>query len=160
MESEREFDENFERKAFFDQAWPETKWQNRNGSLMMRTGQLRGSINSTIQGDGIVFTSSEAYASIHNEGGKIPVTATMKKFFWRQYYENRTSNTQSTAWNAHAAEQASIWKAMALKPVGSIINMPKRQFIGDHPQVDELIIDAVDNIMQEVEEDITNLFNQ
>ena len=158
IEATDEFDKNFERKAFFDEQWNETKWQNQNGSLMMRSGNLRSSINSTIQGDGIVFTSNLPYASIHNEGGSIPVTAKMKKYFWAKYYENKTSVDMPNAWNTQIAGQAAIWKAMALKPIGSKIEIPQRQFIGDHPQVDDFIKDVVDENFQEIERDLFNLF--
>ncbi len=43
-----EFDRNFERKAFFDKRWSETKLINKRGSLLMRTGKLRRSIRTLI----------------------------------------------------------------------------------------------------------------
>lgn len=160
IEAQDEFDRNFERKAFFNEAWPETKWQNQNGSLLMRSGHLRSSINSSIQGDGIVFTSNLPYASIHNEGGKIQVTAQMKKFFWAKYYETKGNTASATSWNTQLAGQTAIWKAMALKSLGSHIKIEQRQFIGDHPMVDEFIKEIVDENMQQLEQDIANLFNR
>ncbi|WP_318546328.1 phage virion morphogenesis protein [Flavobacterium columnare] len=82
------FDRNFERKAFFNQKWPTTSMRNRRGSLMMRTGALRRSIRSNVQGSQIVWKSSLPYAAIHNEGGEIIVTEKMKKFFWAMYYKS------------------------------------------------------------------------
>ena len=61
-----------------------------------------------------VFNDLE-YADIHNEGGRIQVTERMRKFFWGKYDE-----TKST-----------MYKILALKPVGSFITIPKRQFIGN-----------------------------
>lgn len=55
------------------------------------------------------------YADIHNDGGKIQVTERMRKFFWARYFDTK----------------AEMFKILALKPVGSFINIPKRQFIGD-----------------------------
>ncbi len=69
-----EFDRNFERKAFFDKKWKTNELPNKVGSLMMRSGNLRNSINSKIEGDRIIFSSSLPYASIQNEGGEITVT--------------------------------------------------------------------------------------
>lgn len=43
-----EFDRNFERKAFFDQPWEQSKLHNPKGSLMMRTGQLRNSLSCKV----------------------------------------------------------------------------------------------------------------
>ena len=60
-----------------------------------------------------VFNDLE-YADIHNQGGRIQVTERMRKFFWAKFYE-----TKST-----------MYKILALKPVGSFITIPKRQFIG------------------------------
>ncbi|MBS1760652.1 MAG: hypothetical protein JST23_11075 [Bacteroidetes bacterium] len=80
-----EFNRNFERKAFFDKSWQQTKLPNNKGSLMMRTGAGRRSLKSTVQGDSIVWRSSLPYMALHNEGGEITVTAQMKKFFWAMY---------------------------------------------------------------------------
>lgn len=158
IESADVFDRNFERKAFFDDMWPETRIQNQNGSLLLRSGQLRSSINSTIQGDGIVFTSNLPYASIHNEGGEIAVTPQMQKFFWAKYYENKTQADRPNAWNTQIANQAATWKAMALQPVGKKMKIEQRQFIGDHPYIDEIVKENTDEVMQQLEQDILNLF--
>nr|WP_305069646.1 hypothetical protein [Flavobacterium covae] len=79
VDASQHFDRNFERKAFFNQKWPTTSMRNRRGSLMMRTGALRRSIRSNVQGSQIVWKSSLPYAAIHNEGGEIIVTEKMKK---------------------------------------------------------------------------------
>ena len=60
-----------------------------------------------------VFNNLE-YADIHNQGGRIQVTERMRKFFWAKFYETKSE----------------MYKILALKPVGSYINIPKRQFIG------------------------------
>lgn len=136
-----EFDRNFERKAFFDEKWQQTKFHNRIGSLMIRRGNLRNSINADIQGNKIIFSSSLPYASIHNEGGELTVTTKMKKYFWAKHIEAK--NTK----NIIEAEQ---FKAMALKPIGSKIIIPKRQFIGNHPKVKEAIERAVNANLEEL----------
>lgn len=158
VETTEEFDRNFERKAFFDDMWPETRIQNQNGSLLLRSGQLRSSINSSIQGDGIVFTSNLPYASIHNEGGEIKVTPQMKKFFWAKYYESKTQADRPNAWNTQIASQAATWKAMALQPVGKRIKIEQRQFIGDHPYIDDIVKENADEVIQQIEQDILNQF--
>lgn len=136
-----EFDRNFERKAFFDEKWQHTKLHNRIGSLMIRRGNLRNSINADIQGNKIIFSSSLPYASIHNEGGELTVTTKMKKYFWAKHIEAK--NTK----NIIEAEQ---FKAMALKPIGSKIIIPKRQFIGNHPKVKEVVERAVNANLEEL----------
>lgn len=113
-----EFDKNFERKAFFNQKWPERRYKGK-GSLMLVTGQLRRSIRGTVGSNYVEFSSNLPYAQIHNYGGRIIVTANMKKYFWARYMESKSD----------------YWKAMALKKVGSAINMPRRQFLGPHPTI-------------------------
>ncbi len=48
---EGEFKENFTRKAFFDEKWKTPKFSNSRGSVMLRSGNLRNSIISKIQGN-------------------------------------------------------------------------------------------------------------
>jgi len=40
VELTEEFDRNFERKAFFNEAWQPTKWANHKGSLMICTNNF------------------------------------------------------------------------------------------------------------------------
>jgi phage gpG-like protein len=159
-----EFDMNFRRKAFFDRPWPETKYRVRRGSLMMRSGALRRSVRAQVVNTTIPFTSSLPYASIHNEGGSITVTRRMQKYFWAMYYETAGRLTYSvrqravanSASNRMISDEASYWKAMALKPVGSRLKVPERRFIGAHPQVDKIVSMVVDDTMRDVEQYIKN----
>lgn len=139
IELNDEFDRNFERKAFFNIAW-KPAMRNDTGSLMIRSGTLRKSIFgdngmpvAQIQNASIVWRSNMPYADIHNSGGTITVTAKMKRFFW---YRFRMATGGD---NKNLNAEALYWKAMALKKVGSRIVIPKRQFIGDHPQVRKYI---------------------
>lgn len=129
---EGEFKQNFERKAFFNEKWKETKFPNRRGSLMMRTGNLRASIQSKIQGNSIVFSSSMPYADIQNNGGEIKVTAQMKKYFWAMAVSHGGQKGKKSA-------EYERWKALALKKVGDTIRIEKRPFIGNHPRVETII---------------------
>ncbi|HBX45545.1 phage morphogenesis protein [Limibacterium fermenti] len=148
VELDDEFDRNFERKAFFSTSWESAK-RNNTGSLMIRTGALRKSVKSEISGkNSIQWTSSLPYADIHNRGGKITVTPKMKGFFWYRYrlatgeantYSIRTRKKVNNASTRRLNVDAEFWRAMALKPVGSEIIIPKRQFIGDHPVVRQRI---------------------
>lgn len=151
-----EFDRNFERKAFFDKPWADRLMQGK-GTLMNTTGKLRRSIKATVQGNGITFTSHAPYATIHNEGGTITVTAKMRRYFWAKYYElsgrvkYRKDGKQSASTQRFSA-QAEAYKAMALMKVGSTITIPQRQFIGDHPQVKEAVKRVVDANFKEMGE--------
>ena len=147
-----EFDQNFNRKAFFDQPWPANKMNNRRGSMMARTNNLRRSVQSRISGNTILWSSSAIYAELHNNGGKIKVTAKMRKFFWAKYYE--------LAGNRKASAEAGMWKAMALKPVGSVITIPQRQYIGTHARVHDSINRAGDDFYKDLEAYENSLFKK
>lgn len=159
-----EFDMNFRRKAFFDRPWPETKFRVRRGSLMMRSGALRRSVRAQVVNNTIPFTSSLPYASINNEGGRITVTRKMQKFFWAMHYQLSGRLTYSinkrqvvsSARNRMISDEAAYWKALALKPVGSMLKIPERRFIGHHPWVDVAVKQAIDHNMREVEQYIKN----
>ena len=167
VELSEEFDRNFERKAFFDRPWPQTKFANKRGSLMMRTGYLRRSLRAGISGNSIRFISSAIFAEIQNSGGKIRVTVKMKRFFWAMYYKNagavkrNASGAQAnTSGNRKLSAEAAMWKAMALKPVGSVITIPARTFIGNHPQVDAAVKRVVESNLKELENYLSTLFKK
>lgn len=167
IDATQHFDRNFERKAFFNRKWPDTKHPNARGSLMMRSGKLRRSIQSKIQGNQIVFTSSLPYAKIHNEGGEVVVTEKMKRFFWAMYYKSdgaimlkRDKDAKvvarDTKRNKKLIGEAAKWKALALMKVGSKIKIEQRQFIGDHPVIMGVITRAVNNNLKELNNYLLN----
>ena len=139
------FDRNFERKAFFDDKWANTLIPNRRGSLMMRTGTLRRSIRSNIEGTTVRWTSSVPYADIQNNGGEVEITAKMKRYFWAMYYKaiGAAKGRKGAAKKAFSVE-AEHWKALALKQVGNKLKIPKRQFIGNHTEVKRMVTEIVD----------------
>lgn len=138
------FDRNFESKSFFNQKWPAEKYANSRGSQLLRTGKLRRSLKSNEANGQISWSSNLPYASIHNEGGEIKVTAKMKSFFWAMYYKAsggvvhsiKTKAAANTARNKKLEGEAAKWRAMALLKVGTVLKIEQRQFIGWHPQVD------------------------
>lgn len=160
VEVSEEFDRNFERKAFFTKPWKQRRREGK-GTLLVQSGKLRRSIRARVVGQSVVFTSSEPYAAIHNDGGSITVTPKMRRFFWAKYYEvagkvrYRKSGGISKASMRHSAE-AEAWRAMALMKTGSKIQIPQRQFIGDAPQVRK----AVERITKEHIKDISKLIKQ
>lgn len=177
-----EFDQNFQRKAFFNKKWRQTKLINRRGSLMMRTSQLRRSIQMRQGSQSVSWSSSRIDASMHNEGGKITVTAKMKKYFWAMYInvagieKNESGKTdwknttkikkglngsyKLTKSNKVVASEAEQWKALALMKEGDKITIPQRQFIGDHPEVRKAIERCADQTFQEIDEYMKNLLKQ
>lgn len=139
VELDDEFDRNFERKAFFTTTWKPAV-HNTIGSLLVRTGALRKSLRSDIIGSNAIrWESSLPYADIQNAGGTITVTQKMKGFFWYRYRIANGGNSKNI--NAESL----FWKKMALKAIGSIITIPQRQFIGDHPMVHQAIKQTTDD---------------
>lgn len=153
IELTQQFDRNFERKAFFDQKWKDTKMANSRGSLMMRSGDLRRSVNKSQGNDTLQWRSSLPYASIHNEGGDIEVTAKMKKFFWAMYYKASGATKGKKGGKKRVdklTEEAKRWRGLALMEQGKIITMEQRRFIGWHPEVNKSIEKIVQHNMKEV----------
>lgn len=157
-----EFDRNFERKAFFNKKWNNTKLPNQRGSLLSRSGKLRRSIMSKQTNDSVAWSSSLPYATINNEGGEIEVTAKMKSFFWAMYYKASGAITmkrsgskdvvmRETDRNKKLSAEAQQWRNLALQKVGAKMKIEQRQFIGDHPIVRQRIEDVVGLNMKELE---------
>lgn len=155
-----EFDRNFEREAFFSEAWERRRSPIRaNGHLLVDSGTLRRSIRSEIKESSIVFKSDLPYAAIHNEGGEIKVTQRMKKFFWYKYYSTtgtfgrrKDGSLRRDKRNNRLTTEAEFWKCMALMKVGVSIKIPRRQFLGKSPEVEQAVREII-------EENITEYFN-
>ncbi len=94
---------------------------------------LRRSIKAEVLRNGVRFTSAIPYATAHNEGAKITITTRMKKFFWAKYKSTKQD----------------MWKFLALKKVGSVIELPKRRFIGDGPDTRRLIETVINDFCKE-----------
>ena len=157
-----EFDENFEREAFFSQAWERRKSPMRpGGHILVDSGDLRRSIKSRITGNSITFYSELPYAAIHNEGGEIVVTERMRRFFWYKYYSTtgsfgrkKNGNLRNDRRNRQLGTEADFWKAMALMKEGDTIKIPKRQFLGKSPEVEETVREIIEKNLSEYINDI------
>ncbi|GEJ38047.1 conserved hypothetical protein [Flavobacterium psychrophilum] len=163
-----EFDKNFERKSFFGKSWENTAIPNKRGSVMMRTGKLRRSIQCKQTKNQITWSSSLPYASLQNQGGEIIVTEKMKRFFLAMFYKSsnailfnvRSKAAAKTERNRRLSAEALMWKNLALQKVGAKMKIKQRQFIGDHPQVRQRIEHVVNKNMEEIGKTIFNKFKQ
>lgn len=155
-----EFDRNFERQAFFSEAWARRKSPNRpGGTLLIDTGNLRRSVRSRTTENSITFFTDLPYAAIHNDGGEIVVTAKMKRFFWYKYYEatgsfgrKKNGERRNDKRMRQLSTEADFWRFMALKRAGTTIRIPRRRFLGAGPEV-ELIVRKI------IEENLNEYFN-
>lgn len=162
VELRDEFDRNFSRQGFFGEQWARRKspLAKAGSAILTGTGALRRSITSRISGNSLTFSSDLPYAALHNEGGEIRVTPRMRRFFWAKYYAARGSfgyrkdgRKRQNKRNAYLTEKAAFWRAMALKPVGSSIQMPRRQFLGTHPKLEQLVREIIEeNVEQAIRE--------
>ena len=152
-----EFDQNFERQAFFSEAWTRRKSPTRPGGLILvDSGDLRRSVRSEIKESCIVFFSDLPYAAIHNEGGEIKVTAKMKRYFWHKYYaatgsfgRRKDGSLRQDKKNRQLTSEADFWKAMALMKVGSKIRIPQRKFLGTSPEVETAVRQIIEENLNE-----------
>ena len=143
VEMTDEFDQNFERQAFFSQAWQRRKSPTRpEGHILVDTGQLRRSIKSRTTDNSVIFYTDLPYAEIHNDGGEIVVTPRMKRFFWHKYYQatgsfgrKKDGSRRNDKRTIQLSDEAEFWKFLALKKAGSTVRIPRRRFLGSSPEV-------------------------
>ena len=151
VEMTDEFDQNFERQAFFSEAWQRRKRPTRrDGHLLVDTGHLRQSIQSQTTENSITFFTTESYAAIHNEGGEIVVTEKMKRYFWHKYYEatgsfgrKKDGSRRNDKRTVQLSEEAEFWRFMALKKVGTTLKIPRRRFLGTSPEVEQAVREII-----------------
>lgn len=169
MESTRQ---NFREGGFYGRKWKDTKRRTigfdgadgQYGPLLSRQDHLMSSTDY-IPGNGrVTIRNPVEYAQIHNEGGQIPVTVKMKRFFWAKYYETGLSSQlfesgkgkRSKQKSEAFAGEAGFWKGMALKKVGSMVRIPQRQFLGDSQQVEKIIEDITEKELKNYINGINN----
>ena len=152
-----EFDRNFERQAFFNDAWARRKSPTRpGGTILVDTGTLRRSIRSRTTDDSITFYTDLPYAAIHNDGGEIVVTEKMKRFFWHKYYETtgsfgrkKNGERRNDKRTRQLSTEADFWRFMALKRAGTTIRIPRRRFLGTGPEVERIVREIIEDNLNE-----------
>lgn len=152
-----EFDRNFERQAFFSDAWARRKSPTRpGGTILVDTGTLRRSVKSRTTDDSITFYTDLPYAAIHNDGGEIVVTEKMKRFFWHKYYEatgsfgrKKNGERRNDKRTRQLSTEADFWRFMALKRAGTTIRIPKRRFLGTGPEVERIVREIIEDNLSE-----------
>ncbi len=148
-----EFDRNFDRQAFFSEAWQRRKSPTRPGDpiLIGPNSDLRKSIQSRTTENSITFFTTLPYAAIHNDGGEIRVTKKMKRFFWAMYRETsgafgrkKNGERRNDKRTVQLSTEAEFWKYMALMKEGKSIKIPRRRFLGVSPEVEKAVRDIVE----------------
>ena len=147
-EVEESIDNNFRSESFFGNNWPPAVHKKVGQGLLIDKGRLRRSISLEVGRQGIRVTSDVPYATLHNEGGVIPVTPAFKKMAWAKFKESQKNDPNGVG--------DVFFKNLALTKKASI-TIPQRQFVGDHTKLSE----EIDNIVfDNVEPFVTNLVRQ
>ena len=156
IELDDEFDRNFERKAFFDRPWGSLSpgYNPSEGSILMRTGALRRSLHSRIDGTLLVYESSPKYAGLQNYGGTIRQdfvpSDKMRRWAWAKARERREQGDKP-------GEEK--FRRMALaKRIKRTIAVPARPFIGEHPRVREIAAGVVRENTEKTLEEAKRVF--
>ncbi|MGN0206464.1 MAG: phage virion morphogenesis protein [Muribaculaceae bacterium] len=135
------FKNNFREQGFFGKRWVATKVSKTNkrgkGSILIVTGAMRRSIRSQIRGMAVVFSSNLPYTALHNEGGKFSVTV-----------------------RAHSRTNRKTGKSYSVRSHSRQMNMPQRQFIGDHELVQQALGEIVFKRLQEFSQNLADNFNR
>lgn len=108
--------DSFNNQGFTDSSFePWEKSLKDNGATLVLTGNLRNSLRITeVSRRGFTIESNVVYAEIHNEGGIIPVSDKMRRFF--------------IAMGNKGGKDAGKWFALSKK---SYITIPKRTFMDE-----------------------------
>lgn len=132
------FKRNFELQGFVNnglEKWkPLSNPRDKGRKILLKRGNLKRSIkkikaerNRVILG----VTSDIKYAEIQNDGGQIPITPKMRRYFWAMYKQTNEE----------------YWKGLALTSKKHL-DIPARKFIGDS----EALVKNVDRmIVKELE---------
>lgn len=163
IEVASEFDRNFETQSFFGCAWQRRRSPGKGSHTLLKTGSLRRSIDAKATEDSVTFSSDLPYAAIHNEGGDIKVTRRMKVYFWAMYYKangglgrRKDGTLRKDRRNERLTTEAEFWKHMALMKTGSVVRMPQRRFIGNHPDLEENVKAIIESRVEEFLNDPKN----
>lgn len=157
--------DNFHKGGYNGQQWKEpyrrrlafSGARSQYGTLLSHTNHLRDSIDSKSERGKVLIFNDVLYAGVHNNGATITVTAKMKRYFWARHIEARggiktlKSGMRSRSKKSMAiSREAEFWRNMALKKVGSKINMPKRKFFGYDMNLKSKIDNIINNELKRV----------
>jgi phage gpG-like protein len=126
------FDESFSKQGQIMSGGSVKKWkvrgphpQNRTGAaLLIDKGVLRRELNYKTSANKVILSSNLPYSKLQNDGGTIPVTPKMRKFFWAMF--KRTGDE--------------TWKWFALMKKNTI-TIAARPFLYDTPELPKRLDD-------------------
>ena len=149
----------FSESAYRGQTWKEPYRRKLNfkgaegryKTLLSGTNHLRDSTYFKPEPGKVYIRNQVEYGAIHNEGGTITVTARMKRYFWYRHMQakgqrlsTKRGKLRKTKSNEALTREAIFWQRMALKPVGSVIRMPRRRWFGPDPDMEKQLRMIID----------------
>lgn len=153
----REFVGSFRRQAFIDgagvtKAWPKRKKADKKGrSILVKSGRLRRSIRVVSQeSDSVTVGTDVPYAQLHNEGGILKATQSIRAHRRRRYDTDEVS-----APGARKAKYVRTHIGTSDVKAHSrqlSTTMPQRQFMGANRPLNDEVLNylkhGVDNVMR------------
>lgn len=140
------YKERFSTKEWAGNPWAPTKEHNPRGSLMVRSGALVSSIRPSVVSEKEVRISAGGpkvpYAKIHNEGGVINHPG------GTAYTMIKKGEVLMPVWVSAKKARESKKKYPVTKP--HEIPMPQRQFMGNSPRLNKVIIDRINKFINQV----------
>lgn len=136
--------ENFQKSAFFGEKWKARKSKKKTHKLLLDTEALRDSVKIMRSQPGMVVIGSQSrYAAIHNYGGKISRAARSETFVRNRHQKGKLGKM----FGGMGAFSKGTTPGRGQSIRAHSISMPKRQFLGSHPQ-----------LIQKLEEGIREVF--
>lgn len=140
------FKQSFINGGFTDKSlkkWPKRKGGARNDGralLVDRAVLKRGLRIKQVDSNGGIIGVDEGikYAEIHNQGGDIPLTPKMRRFFWAMYFKHGGGDKK-----LRKSKLAQFYLGLAISKKDSI-TIPQRQFIGDSKTLEKKLYNYIE----------------
>lgn len=147
---------NFSKERFREQNWwntSKTQWKarkiNRKGSkkksqtLLVDTGRLKRSIRKISANENqIIIGSDVPYAQIHNDGGTIRETVTVKSYNKKAY--NRKAHTRTVRGRKQNVKAGTIKSHNVNSHTRNMnVTIPARPFIGQSAELEKRILNHI-----------------
>ena len=136
------FMQNFREQGFFGDKWVATKASKVNskgqkGAILIASSAMIKSIRAVVSGMAVVFSSHLPYTALHNDGGNFTVNV------------RAHSRTSRKSGNSHT-----------VRGHPRKVSMPQRQFIGDHPKVQQALADIMFKNLCDFCKELADNFNR
>ena len=160
------FNESFAKQGQIMANGSVKNWPNRGfgppsrsgATLLKKRGRLQRSVKHSKTTTGVTIKSDTPYSTLQNDGGKIKVTAKMRRVFWAMVYKNwqkgvsydiATKGLKNTKQSQKFGGEAEFWFKMAM---AKEIEVKARPFIYDTPElpnrIDKYFIKKIQEIFK------------